>query len=197
MKGQTLQEWAGASRIFALVFTDIVDSTALANEFGDESWIELLRKHFAHARRLMSKYDHHEIKIIGDSFMVIFRTALDALDFALELEKDSGDSRIIVRAGIHVGSARIIEDDLFGIMVNYTKRVEGSDVDGGITLSDVAKREITNEKAQRHSWLVFQPLPITLKGFPSQETVWLVITPMVAARGLAKALLQKIPSIRR
>jgi hypothetical protein len=24
----------------------------------------------------MEKYDHHEIKIIGDSFMVIFRTAV-------------------------------------------------------------------------------------------------------------------------
>jgi class 3 adenylate cyclase len=65
MKGQTLQQWAGASRIFALVFTDIVDSTTLANQLGDERWIELLLKHFAQARRLMAEYDHHEIKIIG------------------------------------------------------------------------------------------------------------------------------------
>jgi class 3 adenylate cyclase len=58
MKGQTLQEWAGASQIFALVFTDIVDSTSLASQLGDEKWIELLRKHFAQVRRLLAKYDH-------------------------------------------------------------------------------------------------------------------------------------------
>jgi hypothetical protein len=88
---QTLQEWAGSSRIFALVFTDIVDSTGLANQLGDESWIDLLLKHFACARRLISKYTGHEIKIIGDSFMAIFRTACDALDFTLALHEDTGD----------------------------------------------------------------------------------------------------------
>lgn len=78
MKGQTLQEWAGTTRIFALVFTDIVDSTTLANELHDEKWIDVLLKHFTQARGLMESYDHHEIKIIGDSFMVVFRDVLDA-----------------------------------------------------------------------------------------------------------------------
>src|SRR6266446_6567731 len=179
MKGQTLQEWAGASRIFALVFTDIVDLTALANELGDEKWIELLMKHFAQARRLMTVYDHHEIKIIGDSFMVIFRTVLDALDFGRTLYADTGDTRIKIRVGIHVGSARIIEDDIYGNMVNYTKRVESTDNPGGIggiRLSDVAKSQVSDEKAQRHAWLQFQALTVTFKGFPQPQTVWLVFT---------------------
>jgi class 3 adenylate cyclase len=194
MKVQTLQEWAAASRIFALAFTDIVDSTALANDLGDEEWIELLRKHFAQARLLMGKYDHHEIKIIGDSFMVIFRSALDALDFVLALETKTGDDRILIRAGIHVGSARIVGDDIFGNMVNYTKRVESVQTEGGITVSDGAKRDITNEKAQRHSGLTFQPLRVPFKGFPEQETVWLVISASAALRAFGKALLSKLPS---
>ncbi len=108
-EGQTLQEWAGTSRIFALVFTDIVDSTKLANELGDERWIDLFLKHCARARELMPKYNGHEIKTIGDSFMVIFRTALDAMDFLLALVSNTGDERLSIRAGIHVGSARIME----------------------------------------------------------------------------------------
>lgn len=174
MKGQTLQEWAGASRIFALVFTDIVDSTTLANQLGDEKWSELIQEHFAQARRLMSKYEHHEIKTIGDSFMVVFRTALDALDFVLALEKKTGDERIVIRAGIHVGSARIVENDIQGNMVNYTKRVENSRKGGGIALSDVAMRAIMDERAQRHAWLNFEPMSVTFKGFPETETLWLV-----------------------
>jgi class 3 adenylate cyclase len=172
MKGQTLQEWAGASRIFALVFTDIVDSTTLANQLGDESWIKVLLKHFAQARRLMAKNDHHEIKIIGDSFMVIFRTALDAFDFALALSEDTGDDRIRIRAGIHVGSPHIVEDDLLGLMVNYTKRVESTENSVGIRLSTVAKTQIADEKAQRHSGLSFVPHKVTFKGFPDPQETW-------------------------
>lgn len=176
MKGQTLQEWAGASRIFALVFTDIVDSITVANQLGDEKWIELLRKHFVQARRLLSQCDHHEIKIIGDSFMVVFRTALEALDFALELHEETGDERIRIRirAGVHVGPARLIEDDIFGIMVNYAKRVESTDNPSGIRLSDVAKTHITDERAQRHDGLVYLPKQVYFKGFRAPQTTWSV-----------------------
>ena len=92
--------------------------------------------------------------------------------------------------------ARIIDDDIFGNMVNYTKRVESTQIEGGITLSDVAYREITNEKAARHSWLVFQPVQVPFKGLPNQELVWLVITPANAARLLANGLLTKLPNIK-
>jgi class 3 adenylate cyclase len=128
--------------------------------------------------------------------MVIFRTALDALDFVVALENETGDDRIRIRAGIHVGSARIIEDDIFGNMVNFTKRVENTQIQGGITLSDVAKREIANEKAARHAWLFFEPLQATFKGLPEQELVWLVITPSNAPRLLATALLTKLQDIK-
>ncbi|HXM49052.1 MAG TPA: adenylate/guanylate cyclase domain-containing protein [Pyrinomonadaceae bacterium] len=177
MKGQTLQEWAGASRIFALVFTDIVDSTKLASELGDERWIDLFLKHCARARELMPKYNGHEIKTIGDSFMVIFRTALDAMDFLLALVSDTGDERLRIRAGIHVGSARIIGDDIFGNMVNYTKRVEGTDLPVAIRLSDAAKNQITDEKAERHSRLSFHPLEVEFKGFTEPQRIWAVFTP--------------------
>jgi len=109
-----LEDWAGPSKQFALVFTDIIGSTALGNKLGDEQWADLLVKHFAQARKLMSSLDCHEIKVIGDSFMVVFRTAVEALDFALAFYSDTGDERIEIRVGIHVGPARIIEDDLFG-----------------------------------------------------------------------------------
>lgn len=177
MKGQTLQEWAGATRIFALVFTDIVDSTTLANELHDEKWIEVLLIHFAQARRLMAKYDHHEIKIIGDSFMVAFRDVLGALDFALALQANTGDDRIKIRAGIHLGSARIIDDDMFGIMVNYTKRVESTENQHGIRLSDVVRNQIKDEGAQRHRGLGFHELKLAFKGFPERQTIWNVTVP--------------------
>jgi class 3 adenylate cyclase len=174
MKGQTLQEWAGRSRIFALVFTDIVDSTKLANELKDPKWIDLLKKHFRQATELMVKYDgYHEIKIIGDSFMVAFYSAADALDFVLDLYEDTGDQRIKIRAGIHVGSAEIIEDDIYGIMVNYTKRIESTDNRWGIHVSNFAKTEIDNKG--RHAGLSWDPREVEFKGFPAPQKIWRVV----------------------
>jgi class 3 adenylate cyclase len=178
MKGQTLQQWVGETRIFALAFTDIVDSTTLANQLHDEKWIQVLLAHFDQARALMTKYDHHEIKIIGDSFMVAFRDVLGALDFALALQANTGDDRIRIRAGIHLGSARIIDDDMFGIMVNYTKRVESTDNHHGIRLSDVVRNQIKDEGAERHVGLRFDELKLAFKGFPERQTIWNVTVPI-------------------
>jgi len=175
MNGETLQEWARRSPFFVLVFTDIVDSTSLANESGDEKWIALLQKHFAQARRLMAKYEHYEIKIIGDSFMVVFRSVLDAFDFALALHENTGDEQIRIRAGIHVGSPRIIGNDIFGNMVNYTKRVESAkDNKGGIRLSDGAMKPIADEKAQRHARWKFTDKQVPFKGYKNAQTIWVV-----------------------
>jgi hypothetical protein len=38
-------------------------------------------------------------KVIGDSYMVAFRTAVKALDFAVAFQKNTGDRRVNIRAG--------------------------------------------------------------------------------------------------
>lgn len=164
--------------MFAVVFTDIVDSTAIANQVGDERWVELLMRQFAQARRLMAEYDQHEVKIIGDSFMVVFRTAVEALDFVLAFHSETGDDSIKIRAGIHVGPARIINDDIYGMMVNYTKRVESQAEGPWIMISEEAKRHIDYEKAARHSKLLFgRPHHVLFKGFDRSQTIYRIAYP--------------------
>jgi class 3 adenylate cyclase len=114
---ESLEHWVGTSKILALVFTDVVESTALGRALGDERWMQVLRKHFAKARSLMSSDKCYEIKMIGDSFMVAFRSAIDAVDFAVAFHADTGDKCVRIRAGIHVGPIRVFENDLFGMMV--------------------------------------------------------------------------------
>ena len=187
---KTLQQWAGSTKMIALVFTDIVDSTDLGVRLGDERWIQLLRKHFARARSLMKKFDCYEIKIIGDSFMVAFRDAVQALDFAVTFKDNTGDSQIRIRAGVHVGPVRIVENDIFGLMVNYTKRIESVATDGGVVISDEAKTHIDYEKAARHSRLMFKPVAAPLKGFLTPRPVWRVLSSQVeqVAGGLSMLL---------
>ncbi|HEY0321403.1 MAG TPA: adenylate/guanylate cyclase domain-containing protein [Pyrinomonadaceae bacterium] len=177
----TLREWAGASTAqVALVFTDIVDSTALANEMGDKKWIEALIQHLSQARRALVNYDCYEIKFIGDSFMVAFRTTFEALLFALALFANTGHPKVKIRAGIHVGEVHIIENDMFGGMVNYAARVlkAAADNEEWIVVSDYAKTQIVQAIGSKNSDLLFSELKVKLKGFddPYKHKVWVVET---------------------
>ncbi|HYX27312.1 MAG TPA: adenylate/guanylate cyclase domain-containing protein [Pyrinomonadaceae bacterium] len=174
---QTLEQWVGTSRILAIVFTDIVDSTSLGRALGDEHWIDVLRKHVSKARSLMNPDNCYEIKMIGDSFMVAFRSAIDALDFALAFHRDTGVDLLRIRVGIHVGPVRVFENDLFGMMINYTKRIESTRNPDLIVISDDAKRHVDYEKASRHSELHFNPREIAFKGFSEPQKVWHVLDP--------------------
>ena len=58
MRTRGFMKWAGSVKTtVALVFTDIVGSTALGNELGNEVLNDLLHTHFSHGRRLIEKYD--------------------------------------------------------------------------------------------------------------------------------------------
>jgi class 3 adenylate cyclase len=94
MRTNDFHSWAGAARAtIALVFTDIVGSTALANRLGNEAMDEVRGQHFQQGRRLVRAFGGYEIKTIGDSLMVTFRTAVEALDFVLAFEQDAGHPR--------------------------------------------------------------------------------------------------------
>lgn len=105
--------------------------------------------------------------------LVAFYSASDALDFTLDLYEDTGDEQIKIRAGIHVGSVTIVEDDMFGIMVNYTKRVESTDNSWGIHVSNFAKTEIDNKG--RHGGVSFKEMELEFKGFPTLQKIWRVL----------------------
>jgi class 3 adenylate cyclase len=114
--------------------------------------------------------------------MVAFRTAVDALDFAIAFHADIGEPRIRIRTGVHVGPVRIIENDMYGMMVNYTKRVESSDNAQWIVLSDEAKKHIDYEKAVRHANLRFELIMAEFKGFTKRQKIWRVMYPEMGQR---------------
>jgi class 3 adenylate cyclase len=105
---ETLREWARDDRVtLAIVFTDMVGSTALGRALGDEQMNGVRRAHFDRSRALLAQHAGREIKTIGDSVMAVFRSIGAALDFAHALYLEPGHTALRahgVRAGIHIGS---------------------------------------------------------------------------------------------
>ncbi|HEY0378081.1 MAG TPA: adenylate/guanylate cyclase domain-containing protein [Pyrinomonadaceae bacterium] len=172
---RTLEEWAGSQHLnLTLVFTDIVDSTAIGVKLGDRTWIEDLFRHFSHARFLVVFYDCFVVKVIGDSLMVAFRTSTDAVDFAVAFAKDTGVNYIGIRAGINSGQVQIKENDIYGLNVNFTSRVQHSLSQEGILVSSSVKRDYEKTFGSS-SDLRFVPQEVELKSF-GKETLWEVDT---------------------
>jgi hypothetical protein len=125
MRTRSFQEWAGGEQVtLAIVFTDVVGSTALGEEIRDEAMNEVRRAHFAQSRKLIGQFQGREIKTIGDSFMAAFRCANAALDYALALalQGNTGHLQVQIRAGIHIGPMHVEEGDVFGVSPGYCRK---------------------------------------------------------------------------
>ncbi len=177
---KTLEEWAGGPmKTLALVFTDIVGSTELGRSLGDEVWVDLLMAHFEQARYLIDEFNGYEIKLIGDAVMVAFHTTKDAVRFAIAFFLDTGAPQIFLRAGVHFGQMRIVDNDLYGLAVNLTSRVQhAGESPPGIMISDPAKKDAQSEIGTSSTEMRFIENKRDLKGFGSQ-IVWRVVTPEI------------------
>jgi class 3 adenylate cyclase/GTPase SAR1 family protein len=177
-KGETstksFLEWAGGPRVtLAIVFTDVVGSTALGAAIRDEAMNEVRRAHFSQSRRLIQKFQGREIKTIGDSFMAAFQSADAALDYARAFQKNTGSSEVQIRVGIHIGPMQVDEDDVFGGTVNFAARVVGAIKGAEIWLSKSAMEDIDQLGAATHKRLKWERhLDVTMKGFPGTFTLW-------------------------
>jgi class 3 adenylate cyclase len=161
----SLQDWTGAKHLsLTLLFTDIVDSTVLGGSLGDDTWIVDLAEHFRIGRMLADQYDHHVVKVIGDAFMIAFRNSVQAVEFAVEFSKNTGRPYIGIRVGIHTGRVEIMDNDIYGLNVNKTARIQSENQKEGILVSDPIKEDFVKARGSS-SRRFFRPMESTLRSF--------------------------------
>lgn len=107
----------------AVLFTDIVDSTARATQLGDRRWRNLLDDHDGILRDMLARFDGHEIKPTGDGIMARFRRPAYAIRCACAIRDALHEIDLQVRAGIHAGEVDIRDGDVGGIAVHIASRV--------------------------------------------------------------------------
>jgi len=93
------------------LFTDIEGSTKLAQQYPDEM-PALLARHNNILDGAIAAYDGFLFKTVGDAYCVAFHNSLDALNAALEAQRQLSreawlPAPINVRMGIHTGAAQL------------------------------------------------------------------------------------------
>ncbi len=161
-------------RVAALMFTDIVDSTALIGAIGDAAWEQLLRWHNRTLRSLFGSHDGREIDRAGDGFFVAFDLTQNAIDCAVDIQRTFATQRSehgfapAVRIGLHSGEVTGVGSGLAGQDVHRAARIcaqaSGSEILSSTDLVDLTSR--STPAADRRS--------IQLKGFEDPIEVTLI-----------------------
>ncbi|MBI5311327.1 MAG: adenylate/guanylate cyclase domain-containing protein [Actinobacteria bacterium] len=122
----------------AVLFTDIVASTELIAEFGEDGAHERRQRHFSLLRAAVAAHCGREVKSLGDGLMVIFADPAAAAACAVAMQRSvAGDSdRLGLRIGLHAGELLREGNDFFGTTVIVARRLCEVAEAGQIVASD-------------------------------------------------------------
>ncbi|MGH8925826.1 MAG: adenylate/guanylate cyclase domain-containing protein [Acidimicrobiia bacterium] len=114
----------GMERVLAtIVFTDIVESTAIAQSLGETRWADLIATHEERVRETLGKYGGRVIKTTGDGVLAVFASAARAIRCARTLRDVALSLDLHLRVAIHAGEIDLVGSDIRGISVNEAARI--------------------------------------------------------------------------
>jgi pimeloyl-ACP methyl ester carboxylesterase/class 3 adenylate cyclase len=123
----------------AVLFTDIVESTAQQRLHGDRGWLELLGQINGEMSRLSAVNGGQVVKYTGDGMMAVFATAGSALVASRQMVSAARAMNLELRAGVHAGDVIIHNEDYSGTVVTIASRVSDLADGGEILTTDVVK----------------------------------------------------------
>jgi class 3 adenylate cyclase/mannose-6-phosphate isomerase-like protein (cupin superfamily) len=131
---------AGRGRTLAtLMFTDLVDSTALANQLGDSAWRTLLSDYFESVRNDLDRFHGREVKTTGDGMLATFEAPAQAVQGAAAIRQSANKQELHVRAAVHVGEVDVVGSDLRGVAVHEAARIMETADDDEILVSETTR----------------------------------------------------------
>ena len=125
-------------------FSDIEGSTRLVQGLGSR-YREVLGDHSSIIRSVIARADATEIRTEGDSFFVVFESAVDAVVAACDIQLRMADhawpeaGAVRVRIGLHTGEAVLGGDDYVGIDVHRAARIGATGHGGQVVVSETTR----------------------------------------------------------
>ncbi len=125
--------------LMTVAFTDIVDSTGKAAQFGDTRWRSLLETHESVSRREVESARGQLIKFTGDGLMATFDGPARAVQCMRAIGEALASVGLPIRAGVHTGEVESLGDDVGGIAVHIAARISALAEAGEILTSSTVR----------------------------------------------------------
>ena len=184
-----------------VLFTDVEGSTNMTTRRGDEAAQAIIAHPAELVRQQVEQHCGHEVKSLGDGFMVAFASARKAVACAVGIQRaleehnrQHPDQQVQVRIGLNTGEAIREEADLFGEAVNAAARIAAKAKGGQILLSEAVRGVLGRAKDVE----LVDRGRFRLKGFPERwrlyEAAWQEEERPIAA---VPALVERTPFVGR
>ena len=151
-----------------LLFTDIVGSTQMIVDLGDERWRSLLDRYRAAVRQELSRFHGREVNTAGDAFFATFDRPAAAVNCARAIDVAVRGLGLHCRTGLHVGDVEMRGEQVSGLAVHAAARVMAEARDDQILVSEdlaeVLSGAVPLDDAGRHE----------LKGVPGEWQLFAV-----------------------
>jgi len=196
-----------ATGTLTLLFTDLVDSTALLQRAGDERAQRIFAGHHKLLKEAVAANGGHEVKWLGDGLMVAFPSAADAVRCAIAMQlaaqRPVAGERLAIRVGLNVGEALQDESDYFGTPVVVAKRLCERAHGGQILCSAVVGHLLSGRQAFAFRDCgalelkgIATPLPACEVVYEADPTAMLAHAPFVGRTAEIAKLNQKLQAVR-
>ena len=125
-------------------FSDIEGSTRLIQQLG-ERYPDVLLAHHTVLRQALAEHGGNELRTEGDSFFIVFGSALDACSGAaaaqqaLQSHAWPEGGRVQVRIGLHTGEATLVGNEYLGLDVHRAARVASAAHGGQVLISETTR----------------------------------------------------------
>ena len=183
-------------RLTTILAADVVGYSRLMA--ADESWALAQLK--VHRKELIEPKiaEHHGrvVKLMGDGTLMEFGSVVDAVNFAVDVQKtmaernaDVPDERqVIYRVGINIGDIVVEDDDIYGDGVNVAARLEGLADPGGICVAHNVFDQVKNKLDISFEDMGEQDL----KNIPEQVRAYRVLMGPNTGNVRARSLLRRV-----
>jgi class 3 adenylate cyclase len=158
--------------VATVLFTDIVDSTAMLGRIGDAAWADLLRRHNLSLRENLNSFRGREVGTTGDGFLAVFDGASRAVRCAMAMTRSAQHVGLRIRVAIHTGEIEFVAGDVRGIAVHTAARLLSLAGPDEVVVSSTTRDLIEGsglalEDAGTHE----------LKGIPGSRQVYRLVRP--------------------
>lgn len=115
-----------------VLFTDLIDSSSIYSDSGDEEAINTVMEHFEVLEKIIREERGAIVKTIGDAIMAVFREPASAVrayqrSQKLFVETEESETPIRLKGGLHHGNCYAVtlnnRIDYFGNTVNFAARL--------------------------------------------------------------------------
>jgi len=174
---------AGRRALYSILFTDIVDSTALAVAHGPAGWRDVVSRHNEVSERIVDRHGGSLVKTTGDGIIALFDSAERGVRAGAALIEALRPLDVWIRGGVHTGEVELAPGDVRGVAVHTAARIMALAGPGEIWISATVHDLVDGtglefEDRGRHA----------LKGIPGERQLYRLVHPAGArTRSLADA----------